>query len=84
MKKPEPWLRFFCARHLETLMPHCGSELAREGVMSVDIDAGCFGPFVSKPTPTLDFDQPRILHPPPIYCGSGLAREGVRSVDIDA
>jgi hypothetical protein len=61
MKKPEPWLRFFCARHLETLMPHCGSELAREGVRSVDIDAGCANPFVSKPTSILDLDGRHML-----------------------
>ncbi len=38
-----------------------GSGLAREGVRSVDIDAECAGPFVSKPTPTLFLVHRHIL-----------------------
>ena len=73
----------FTALHQNKRDP-CGSGLAREGVRSVDIDAECADPFVSKPTPTLDRGQPQILHSPTIPSGSGLARESVRSVDIDA
>jgi hypothetical protein len=32
----------------------CGSGLARESGVSVDIDVECAGPFASKPAPTLD------------------------------
>ncbi|POA26712.1 hypothetical protein C1894_14845 [Pseudomonas sp. FW305-3-2-15-E-TSA2] len=38
----------------------CGSGLARESARSVNSNAECAGPFMSKPTPTLDRGQPPI------------------------
>ncbi|MGY2263381.1 hypothetical protein ACW9JE_30605, partial [Pseudomonas sp. SDO55104_S430] len=39
----------------------CGGGLAREGVVSGDIDVECAGLFAGKPAPTVDFCRSQIL-----------------------
>ena len=41
------------------LSSKCGSGLAREGGVSVNVDVECDGPFASKPAPTLAGVSPK-------------------------
>ncbi len=60
----------------------CGSGLARDGVLSGNVDVGCAGLFAGKPAPT-GFCVCRMIRARRITCGSGLARDGVLSGNVD-
>jgi len=57
-----------------------GAELARDGVVSVDINVECIAVFASKPAPTVDCVPSKVLGQ---MVGAELARDGVVSVDIN-
>jgi len=65
-----------------SLTIHCGSELAREGVLSGNVDVGCAGAFASKPAPT-GFCVCRMIRARRMTCGSELARDGVLTGNVD-
>ncbi len=87
-----------CANPADNTSP-CGSGLARDGGVSVNINAGCYGLIAGKPAPTvlkcstylcshtIQCGSKRPCANPADNtspCGSGLARDGGVSVNINA
>ena len=72
------WAQILCSAPIK-----CGSWLASDGAVSVDIDAGCTARHRGQARSHSDQCWTQSLCPLPIQCGSWLASDGARSGDID-
>ncbi|CAI8831808.1 hypothetical protein EMIT0P253_280005 [Pseudomonas sp. IT-P253] len=61
----------------------CGSELAREGRLTVDVDVDSYGLIASKLAPTFDLWPVTHAWFNLIPCGSELARDSGLTVEAD-